>query len=273
MSERDTSFSTMRSRPLRTSLPRARSRPSAPVSAANPTSTWPGRRAAPIAASDVGGRLELERPGALAGALRVERLDRAVVGDRSRHQDHVGRRRHGAAPHARGRPRSRPRPPRRAGDERSRSPGAASTLAPRRAASSASAAPIRPELRLPRKRTGSSGSRVPPAVTRIAAAVERARTRAAPPITAAIAAGSLIRPMPALALGERALLGPDEHEPALAQRRDVRAGRRVRPTSARSSPARRRSDTTPRARSASRRCRRGRARAWPACSRCTVRRT
>ena len=40
------------------------------------------------------------------------------------------------------------------------------TLAPRRLASTASATPIRPEERLPRKRTASSGSRVPPALTR-----------------------------------------------------------------------------------------------------------
>ena len=39
------------------------------------------------------------------------------------------------------------------------------TSAPRRAASSASASPIRPEERLPTKRTESIGSRVPPAVT------------------------------------------------------------------------------------------------------------
>ena len=40
------------------------------------------------------------------------------------------------------------------------------TSAPRRLASSARAIPIRPDERLPRKRTESSGSRVPPAVTR-----------------------------------------------------------------------------------------------------------
>jgi hypothetical protein len=39
------------------------------------------------------------------------------------------------------------------------------TLAPRRAASAASARPIRPEERFPMKRTLSIGSRVPPAVT------------------------------------------------------------------------------------------------------------
>src|SRR3954451_18618896 len=37
------------------------------------------------------------------------------------------------------------------------------TSAPRRAASAARATPIRPDERLPRKRTASSGSRVPPA--------------------------------------------------------------------------------------------------------------
>ena len=39
------------------------------------------------------------------------------------------------------------------------------TSAPRSRASSATATPIRPEERLPRKRTASSGSRVPPALT------------------------------------------------------------------------------------------------------------
>src|SRR5437763_8111008 len=40
---------------------------------------------------NVGGGLELELPGLLVlGALRLERLDRTVVGDRGRHQDEVG---------------------------------------------------------------------------------------------------------------------------------------------------------------------------------------
>src|SRR5437588_5391299 len=46
MSEREMSLTTTASRRLRSSLPRARSTPSAPCSAANPTTTWLGRRSA-----------------------------------------------------------------------------------------------------------------------------------------------------------------------------------------------------------------------------------
>ena len=54
------------------------------------------------------------------------------------------------------------------------------TLAPRRCASSASANPMRPDERLPTKRTASIGSRVPPAVTSTFAA-----RRASPPTRSA----------------------------------------------------------------------------------------
>ena len=72
------------------------------------------------------------------------------------------------------------------------------TLAPRRWASSASANPMRPEERLPTKRTESIGSRVPPAVTSTFSAVAvRAADRAAAPSTAASSSGgSGSRPTP-----------------------------------------------------------------------------
>ncbi len=87
------------------------------------------------------------------------------------------------------------------------------TSAPRAAATSARATPCLPEDRLPRKRTGSRGSRVPPAVTRtrtpvngIPGSSSEAATWAAPPprvaaaatasASAAISAGSGSRPRP-----------------------------------------------------------------------------
>ena len=89
MSARATSFSTIRSTPLRSRLARARSRPS-PVSAAKPTSTWPGRRAAPMAArmSVVGTSSSDQSPA--ARPLRVAGVGRPVVGDGGGHQHDVG---------------------------------------------------------------------------------------------------------------------------------------------------------------------------------------
>ena len=102
------------------------------------------------------------------------------------------------------------------------------TSAPRRRASSASATPIRPDERLPRKRTASIGSRVPPAVTstRLPASVarreqlrrSRARSRPAPPSAHA-----------PLAFGHLAFVRPDQLDAARAQRLDVRLRRRMRP--------------------------------------------
>ena len=103
------------------------------------------------------------------------------------------------------------------------------TFAPRRLASAASATPMRPDERLPRKRTASSGSRVPPAVTRTA----RRRAHAGGPSTAstarAISSGSVIRPEAGLALGELALRRADDLHAARAQHLDVRLRRRVLP--------------------------------------------
>ncbi len=70
------------------------------------------------------------------------------------------------------------------------------TLAPRRWASSASASPIRPDERLPTKRTASIGSRVPPAVTSTFKP-SRLRPRAsARSIAASSSGGSGRRPIP-----------------------------------------------------------------------------
>ena len=87
--------------------------------------------------------------------------------------------------------------PRARGPRRARRP--ASPRAPRAAAAAASATPCRPEERLPRKRTGSSGSRVPPAETTTRRPA-RSRPRAPEPSSrrqaAAMSAGSGMRPGP-----------------------------------------------------------------------------
>ncbi len=104
------------------------------------------------------------------------------------------------------------------------------TCAPRRRASAASATPMRPEERLPTKRTASIGSRVPPAET-------STRLPASGPL---IAGEQLLGgtddllglghpPHAELALGRLALVGADEHDAARAQRLRVRARRRMRP--------------------------------------------
>ena len=75
-------------------------------------------------------------------------------------------------------------------------PAMSVTEAPRSRAASAMAAPILPDERLPMKRTGSSGSRVPPALT-TTCRPSRSPARANRRSTASrIVAGSARRPMP-----------------------------------------------------------------------------
>ncbi len=106
------------------------------------------------------------------------------------------------------------------------------TRAPRATAARANAYPCLPEERLPRNRTGSSGSRVPPAVTttcrpaRSASAPPRASARRA---TAKISAGSGSRPLPVSAPVSRPTRRLDHEHTAGAQRRDVGDRRRVLP--------------------------------------------
>ena len=103
------------------------------------------------------------------------------------------------------------------------------TSAPRRAASAASAKPIRPLERLPTNRTASSGSRVPPAVT---STRMPSSGRGAPPanisIASRIAAGSARRPTPH---SPRDASGPvpgvDHVHSAVAQHVQVRLRGRV----------------------------------------------
>ena len=70
------------------------------------------------------------------------------------------------------------------------------TLAPRRLAASASANPIRPEERLPMKRTASIGSRVPPALTSTFTPRSEAPPASTPSTASSSAGGSGSRPTP-----------------------------------------------------------------------------
>ncbi len=88
------------------------------------------------------------------------------------------------------------------------------TSAPRAAASAAIAYPIFPEERLPMKRTGSIGSRVPPAVTStFQPSSGRARSRAA---ASTISAGSAIRPTPSSPPASAPVSGPMRCAPRLS---------------------------------------------------------
>ena len=105
---------------------------------------------------------------------------------------------------------------------------------PRRPAgppAAASARPMRPLERLPMKRTGSIGSRVPPAVTRTRSPSQGRSPAGSERLDLAPAGASGVGqpPTPVLAArGERALLGLDHRDAALAQRRQVRLGGGVR---------------------------------------------
>ena len=88
--------------------------------------------------------------------------------------------------------------------------------------------PSGPDERLPTKRTASSGSRVPPAVTstRLPARLPGASSCSA---RRAISAGSAIRPTPHSPSAVSPSSGPTSSTPRATQRLGVRAGRRVRP--------------------------------------------
>ncbi len=117
-------------------------------------------------AGDVGGRLELDRPAVVVlRPLGRERRRRPVVGDGGGEQRDVDVRRARARRRASTRRSASGSSRRRDGAGTARLAASRITSAPRRRASSASATPIRPDERLPTKRTLSSGSRVPPAVT------------------------------------------------------------------------------------------------------------
>ena len=192
-------------------------------------------------AKDVGRRLErrASSPTRPSAACPRSRSDGPVVGDGRRHHDDVGlvRPRERLAGHVFRRGRLDDLDAR--GSRTSTFAASSVTSAPRRRASSASATPIRPDERLPTKRTASSGSRVPPAETstRLPASL--------PPIPSSVWQRAKMRlrlghPADArLALGELALLRPDQLDArarAGATRSPAWPGA---PTCGRSSPARR----------------------------------
>ncbi len=106
------------------------------------------------------------------------------------------------------------------------------TRAPRAAAVRARAYPCLPEERLPRKRTGSSGSRVPPALTttcrpaRSGSVTPRASTRRQ---TSKISDGFGQPPLAGVHAGQAPHRRVDDHGAAAAQRRHVLLGGRVLP--------------------------------------------
>ena len=122
--------------------------------------------------------------------------------------------------------RRRPRP--RQAAATARFAASRTTSAPRRRASSASATPMRPDERLPTKRTASTASRVPPAVTstRLPASDGGASSCST---RAAISSGSAIRPTPHSPSAVSPSSGPTSSTPRREQRLGVRARRRVRP--------------------------------------------
>ena len=78
---------------------------------------------------------------------------------------------------------------------------------------------MRPEERLPTKRTASSGSRVPPALTSTRFGKRPVPRAGASSTARKISSGSDIRPTPRAPLGSLAFVGADQLDAALAQRR------------------------------------------------------
>ena len=199
------------------------------------------------------------------GPLALERGRRPVIGDGGGHDHHV-RVRAGErlALHVRRGRRVDDVDTRR---RRHRRFAASSvTSAPRRRASSARATPMRPDERLPTKRTASIGSRVPPALTSTCLPDRLVAVRQSSELhRAKISSGSAIRPRPTRPRPARPPRGR-------RARRRARAGARRSPawpgapTCARSSPARRRAARGARAPPRSAGCRRARAPASRSCS-------
>ena len=181
---------------------------------------------------DVLGRLEIELEAAcsLAVDLLAGGAPGTEVGRGRRHHQHIG----GVelAPEGVGElgggldvdpPHTRMAP----GGRRSRRPGSPPLRAARRAPRGPG--PSGPEERLPMKRTGSIGSRVPPAETSTRSPSQGPLGPGAAASSASSSArGSGSLPSPCSpAGGERTLLRLDHGDPALTQRRQVRLGRGV----------------------------------------------
>ena len=144
---------------------------------------------------------------------------RRVVGDGGRHDDGVGGLDAAPSPPRASRRRSAPARPRRpAGGSIDVGPATSVTAAPRRAASAATANPIRPLDRLPMKRTGSRSSKVGPAVTSTRRPAQRPAGRSTP----------VGRRDNVVRLGEPALANPAARQIALARLDEAHAARRER---------------------------------------------
>ena len=202
---------------------------------------------------------QLERhPLALGVLLELLAAAPRLAGSRRRRRSsrrrRLRRRRRARPRRARARSRRarRSRPGRRsASPRRSRRPG--SRMRPRRTASAAIAMPWRPLERLPTNRTGSKGSRVPPALTTTRTPARSPCSPRAPvpapvpsvePVrpagprgvwsstasaAATMSSGSAIRPMPASSPVSAPTTGPTRWHAAVTQRGDVRTGRGVLP--------------------------------------------
>ena len=171
---RPTSLSTSRSQPLRASLARPSS--SSDVSAVGRLRGEPDQHLTRVGAVPAPARpaRRWSAPDRRAGRRRpsflilvLAAVRRGEVGRRRGHHDQVGvrGRRSAIAVGQVGGRGDRCDRRRRAGPAGSRSPRPGATSAPRSTAARARAQPIRPEERLPRNRTGSRCSRVPPALT------------------------------------------------------------------------------------------------------------
>ena len=238
MSDRETSLKTIASRPLRSSFSRARLIASAPCSAAKPTTVCSSvrSRATPASTSSVRSRSSLTasapsrcifpastsaaRKSATAAAIRSTwlRLNSVLTASAS---SAVVSTSILATP---------------AGSASDTLAATTVTSAPRRAACSASAKPMRPLDRLPMKRTESIGSRVPPALT--STRIPSHGPLGAPTQRLDLGEEPLRRGQPANAVfaagGELPLLRVDHADAALAEGRQVRLRRRVGCTSGRS---------------------------------------
>src|SRR5664280_903376 len=234
-----TSLTTSRSQPLRASLDRPWvSTPplSSPVSAAKPTTTWPGRtRSAPSSVRMSGLRTRASDGGSAASVFLILTTDR-TAGAKSATAAAITI---ASAPGAAASTAVRSSAVETtgttvtpAGNGTARLAATSVTSAPRAAAVLASATPWRPDERLPRKRTGSRCSRVPPALTTTWRPARSARSPATPRAstnraTAKISVGSGSRPAPESAPVRRPTAGSSTT--ALRQRGDVDPGGRVFP--------------------------------------------
>ena len=217
------------------------------------------------------GRLELERPGLVALRALASRAPRRAGSRRRRRRAAPGRTRPADAASSIASAVGVGDVSTPAGGATERFAASRTTSAPRRRASSASATPIRPDERLPTKRTASTASRVPPAVTSTRLPGERRRREQLrrPARRSRPARPSARRPTrPRPSRPRRARSAPPR---ARAASRRSRASPGA-PTCAGSSPARRAPARGARAPPRSAGCRPARERASRACWPCTARR-